>query len=198
MELALNLRVPYWCDAMQIKLDGQNIAKIDNVEHRSDWLTLKRTWQTTQQLEIVFSLSLRTEKFGVDRIAADDPRVSWHEQDWVKRGFILEQGIESDLGYNTKQIITQSDIQPHIPADVLMYGPLVLSRDVRLATMEQVFDAMSPDQITGIKSGTPHDQIWKVFDLTLTDGRTISFCDFSSAGNTWDSDSTFNTWLSHA
>ncbi len=194
-QLTLNLRVPHWCKQMTVKLDGQVIAETSQHDEHSQWFCLQRTWQKHQTLTIAFKLAVRTEPFEAHRIAQDDPRIRWHEQDWCKRGFILEQGIQSDVGYNTQQIIRSTDIQPHTPANVLMYGPLVLARDVRMLSRDAVFGPLDVNQIVGIKPAGNHEQIWKTYDVIFSNQSTVPFCDFSSAGNTWGPDSLFNTWV---
>ena len=78
----------------------------------------------------------------------------------------------------------------------VLYGPMVLSRDVRI-TGPDVFQPLRlpPDpntiRVNRIQAPPP---IRQAFELDLGNGQIIKFCDFASAGNTWDKESLFNTW----
>lgn len=90
----------------------------------------------------------------------------------------------------------------------LFRGPLVLSRDARFndGAVDQpakMPDAGKPVAITPVES--ENKDIWQAFTVMLQTGtdpesaemkpHPVHFCDYASAGNTWQSDSLYRTWF---
>lgn len=186
----LNLRVPFWCTQMKVLVNDQLVAQGSD----QAWLPISRCWQPGDRVTIMFTIPVRQETFEADRIPTDDPRVAWHGQDWVNKGYILEEGIAMEEGHSAN-FLTASDVLPHTTASVFFYGPLVLARDIRLENKRDIFEPLTNMTPTNIKPCKSPANIWKVYELQMADRSCLRFCDFSSAGNTWDQNSLFNTWL---
>ncbi len=90
----------------------------------------------------------------------------------------------------------------------LFRGPLVLARDARFndGAVDQpakMPDLGKPVEITPVESG--NKDIWQAFTVMLQTGtdpesaemkpHPVHFCDYGSAGNTWQADSLYRTWL---
>ena len=90
----------------------------------------------------------------------------------------------------------------------LFRGPLVLSRDARFADGAVDQPAKMPElgkpvAITPVESG--NKDIWQAFTVMLQTGtdpesaemkpHPVHFCDYASAGNTWQADSLYRTWF---
>ena len=84
-------------------------------------------------------------------------------------------------------------------------GPVVLSRDSRLDEFYvddvSYFDIKDDRTIKleRIKENIP-ENIWMVFELETSFGQRgkkekLRFCDYASAGNTWEQDNRFRVWL---
>ena len=100
-------------------------------------------------------------------------------------------------------------VKPHYVA--FTRGPVLLARDNRLDSGDQ----MQPFR-TGIRDGqvmqgfsavrSPADNIWMAFNAVLAIGshsenpegrypEAVVFCDYASAGNTWERDNYYRTWF---
>lgn len=90
----------------------------------------------------------------------------------------------------------------------LFRGPLVLARDTRFGDGAVDQPAKMPELgkpvvITPVESG--NKDIWLAFTVMLQTGtdpesaemkpHPVHFCDYASAGNTWQADSLYRTWL---
>lgn len=90
----------------------------------------------------------------------------------------------------------------------LFRGPLVLSRDTRFKDgavdqPAQMPDLGKPVEITPV--ACDNKDIWQAFTVLLQTGtdpesaemkpHPVHFCDYGSAGNTWQADSLYRTWL---
>lgn len=79
-------------------------------------------------------------------------------------------------------------------------GPLVLARDARLegANVDQPIRIKTDDQgRVDLKwmPGSKPANVWTAWQAPLIDGSSISLCDFSSAGNTWNTNSHYRVWM---
>jgi len=91
---------------------------------------------------------------------------------------------------------------------VLMRGPVTLARDTRFADgniHEVVALQQSKPPINLTASANKDKSIWMTFTTELQEGmnlenknskvpHSVHFCDFASAGNTWDSESLYRVW----
>ena len=85
---------------------------------------------------------------------------------------------------------------PQQKALTFFYGPIALARDIRVSGANIFSPIYEPggNDIQSIKLMNAPKNIWKEFVVDLGNKQVIHFCDFSSAGNTWDKNSLFNTW----
>ncbi len=91
-------------------------------------------------------------------------------------------------------------------------GPVLLARDSRFGDGDftepfRQVQASRMDSMTGFSDvRTPSGDIWMAFSATLPigshhenpEGRlpsTVFFCDYASAGNTWQRDNYYRTWF---
>ena len=90
-------------------------------------------------------------------------------------------------------------------------GPVLLARDSRFGDgdltepfRKGIADGQVMPMFSAVRS--PSDEIWMAFSATLPIGahhenpeganpRTVSFCDFASAGNSWKRDDFYRTWF---
>jgi hypothetical protein len=137
---------------------------------------------------------LRCEGFDAARIPAGDPIISWHEQQWARMGFAGKGGQQSRL--------SAGDAHPQADSVAFFRGPLALSRDIRLgdedifAPLPAGFDREAPGELVAetVSKGA-RAVVRRIYAAGVAGKRLLRFCDFSSAGNTWDADSTFATWI---
>ncbi|HYG36957.1 MAG TPA: hypothetical protein VEC99_19350, partial [Clostridia bacterium] len=78
-------------------------------------------------------------------------------------------------------------------------GPLVLARDARLggdvnAGVHLRADRSGHVRLKPLPSPLP-GQIWSCWQAPLTNGKSITLCDFASTGNTWSETSQYRVWL---
>jgi hypothetical protein len=100
------------------------------------------------------------------------------------------------------RLIKQDDYQ------AILYGPIVLARDTRFndGFIDETSIIQNNNGIIELRSveNVP-ENIWMAYTAPLVLGtdlegemkkpRQIHFCDFSSAGNTWDSNTRYRVWL---
>jgi hypothetical protein len=93
-----------------------------------------------------------------------------------------------------------------------MRGPITLARDTRFddGNIHEVVSFKQPSLPVKLKPATTKDKsIWMTFTTELQEGvnlenkhslsqHTVHFCDFASAGNTWDKESLYRVWQRNA
>ena len=189
-EFILAVRIPGWA-APEISTPEDGATK----PRGPGWYAIRRTWRKGDSVSLVMEPELRFEFF--DPTPADPAVVAWHEKAWPKMGFMVEgKGQQSDL--------TEADLQPHEKAVCLLYGPVVLTRDRRVtgkALFAEVSTADLPSPASPEDGGhsirevdAPPD-IHAAFEVEFPNGNSERLCDFASAGNTWDENSAFDTWI---
>ena len=88
-------------------------------------------------------------------------------------------------------------------------GPVVLARDMRfhdgdIGEAIRGFPVDKPLEACSVRTDNP--EIWQAYTLRLPMGlhsenpenrkpQVVHFCDFASAGNTWDSTSSYRVWF---
>ncbi len=180
----LSLRVPPWSNDTRISVNGEDLP----TPTPGDWEQIERTWDSGDQVELELDMSVHIEKFDASMLEADSELVQWSEEKWAD--------MRDNSPDPVPHLLTPDDALPHRDAVVFRRGPLVLARDIRLGEddiFQSLPDSFCPEQPGRLQPVTCPDDIWQSFDLTADD-TTIHLCDFSSAGNTWDKRSLFNTW----
>lgn len=100
------------------------------------------------------------------------------------------------LSFDLSVAVQEAPGQPGFFA--LTRGPIVLARDARLGgnVDEPVgfdFARTGPLTFRRITQPTPAG-VWLCFDVFDAQGRSLRFCDYASAGNTWSDESRFRVW----
>jgi uncharacterized protein len=191
------IRMPRWSRQTTIKVNGHK----QRGKASDNWMKINRDWKNGDQVEIVFDLGVWWEKFDTEKFAETFHDISFYENVWARLNFeggSPEGGSNEDLNrkYAHVKSLSPDDALPHKPALTFFYGPIALARDIRI-TDGDIFKAVEltdKSKPIKIKPVSTPDGIWKAFELNLGQGQKINFCDFSSAGNTWDDNSKFNTW----
>lgn len=128
--------------------------------------------------------------------------------DYARINRIWQKGDRIHITFDLNPRLVRSSVTG--PAHVaFVRGPIVLALDQRLSAydidMEVTVDNSNQDSIT-LEMIEPKDPaFWMVFKTSLVLGsdfegefrqpKAVYFCDFASAGNTWDLDSRYRVWL---
>jgi len=192
-QFSLLIRMPYWSEQTSVKING--VAEKGEIS--KNWIKLTRTWKNGDIIDISFNLIVTWIAFDTTKATTLFHKIDFYNNEWAKMKFI-DKGSNQDN--NRKYIHVKSlsidDALPQKQAVTFFYGPLALSRDVRLTEGDIFAPVQFPviNHSVTIKPIEAPKGIWKAFELNLGNDQKIKFCDFSSAGNTWDFDSKFNTW----
>jgi len=187
-EFSLFLRIPYWSKTMSYGINEESPV----ICNGAGFQKITRAWQHNDRVRITFDLSIRRELFEADRNRPDQDIISWHEDKWSKMGLIMEESGSIDPVENTT--LRKEDALPHRSGAVLFRGPFALSRDERLEKKD-VFAPMSCSNIVTVMPCKPPDGIYRSWTIKYSDGSTVLFCDFASAGNNWGANERFNTYV---
>lgn len=189
---AFVIRMPRWSQKTTIKINGitSNYSITDN------WMPVKREWKNGDVIEIKFDMNIRWERFDPTKFPGDFHDLGYYEDKWAKLKFIKGSYDVNNKRYEHVVELSPKDALPSIPAVTFFYGPLALARDIRISGSD-VFSSIADPDVT--KKASVHiinspSGIWKSFKIDFGNGESEKFCDFSSAGNTWDKSSLFNTW----
>ena len=174
----LKLRIPAWSAQTQVKLNGQPLKDVKP----GTYFTVEREWKLGDIVEIAFDMPVVAHTLGDVAVtpgpfAAKDAKAG-KAAHWV----------------------------------AFTRGPVLLARDNRLDQGDQdepyrpgsVREGQVLPTFSAVRS--PSDSIWMAFSATLPlgshsenpEGRypeTVFFCDYASAGNTWDRDNHYRTWF---
>ena len=178
-KLPVKFRIPAWAGAgTTVKLNGQALPGVK----AGAYFTVNHEWALGDVVEVRFDMPV------VAHTIADGPAT-------VPGAFADKDAKPS--------------VKPHYVA--FTRGPVLLARDSRLDDGDQ----MQPFR-RGIRDGqvmqgfsavrSPSDDVWMAFNAVLDIGghsenpeglypEAIVFCDYASAGNTWDRDNYYRTWF---
>lgn len=189
----LMIRMPRWSKKTIVKINGIEIKNRSN----NSWMSVKRNWKNADKIEIDFDFNLKWEKFDPSKFSDSFHNLSYFNSKWSKFGFITNgSNDKNNQRYNYQNTLTEKDALPAKPAVVFTYGPLVLARDIRISKSD-VFSTIDNPELskkTSAKLIDSPDGVWHTFLIDFGNGKSEKFCDFSSAGNTWNNSSLFNTW----
>lgn len=152
-----------------------------------------------------FKLNLRIPKWSEkSRIAVNGKEIENDKQGVyfsIERTWKKGDQVELTLDLRGK-IIRQNNYQ------AITCGPIVLARDTRFSdgfVDETAIIENENDIVILSPSQKKPDHIWMAFTVPLTLGtdmegdsgkpRSINFCDFGSAGNTWEQESRYRVWI---
>ena len=187
----LAIRNPEW--------STRTLVEVNGIPHLADqskgWIRINRKWSDGDKITIHFNLKIQYECFDTAKSALYHDVDFYHEQ-WARLAFLGGSNQENNERYNHVTSLSVSQALPHKPAVTLMYGPMVLSRDIRITGPDIFAPIKLPADPASIVVSRiqPPPNIRLAFELDLGDGQTVRCCDFSSAGNTWSNESLFNTW----
>lgn len=176
--LEVRLRIPSWSEKTVVKLNGDELAGVK----AGSYFTIARDWKLGDVIEMSFDMQVVAHTLGEIRS--------------VPGAFAEKNAKIEDV--------------PHYVA--FTRGPVLLARDSRLGGG----DMMEPFQLQSVRGRavmtnftpvrSPSDDIWMTFTATLPIGchtanpegelpEAVTFCDYASAGNTWDRDNYYRTWF---
>lgn len=183
----LNLRIPYWSDSPKAFINDKEINRVVP----GTWLTLKETWKAGDIIKLKLNIKTLIEVLDPSCFQDNDTD-SVYVDKWASYVY------KGDDCAHKKFKLELKDALPQRKAVVIKRGPLVLARDIRNGN-DNIFEHFSSKDISKsdlvIKPIHAPCNMWKAYELNLKSGRRIKLCDFSSAGNTWDEESLFNTYF---
>jgi hypothetical protein len=166
------------------------------VDESQDWIRISKNWSERDVINIYFELNISYEHFDTSKSQTLYNPIEFYDKQWAGLKFMGGSNPANNQRYGHVTSLPLSAALPHQPAVALLYGPMVLSRDVRVSGPD-IFSPITlpadPRSII-VRRIQPPPDIRHAFELDLGDGQIIRCCDFSSAGNTWSNESIFNTW----
>ena len=168
---ALDLRVPAWSVQTALSLNERSLAVTPG------YTTVQATFKNGDELQL--SLDMRTEVL--------------RPKPWGKD--VIRQG--NAKGGRTVEVFEAPEEKYHV---ALRRGPLVLAREARIPGnhFEPVSVAVDADGYTAAtplaRDAVPFDTLIAL-SVPLSDGTSMTVCDFSSVGKTWDEDSAYEAWI---
>lgn len=192
LSFQLHIRVPDWSNSTSFKINGkEQFGHIAN-----NWKVLERDWNDGDRIEIVFDILLRWETFKPELFDSTYHSIDFYNKKWANKKFGMGSYQPNNEKYKHVVALDKSEALPQKKALTFFYGPIALSRDIRVSGKDVFARVVEPenDNMVSVKLVEAPTDIWKVFEVDLGNKQIIRFCDFSSAGNTWDKNSLFNTW----
>lgn len=199
-----NLYIQHYLDSKSTVLlseDGDKISIIQETDYPvGDRVFLEISLETP----IEFYLHLRNPKCN--------PLIS------ISVNGTLCEVLDGEIGYmkilrtweSGDRIELQFDMRGRVEVKqghfAIFRGPILLARDRRLCSdsTEEILSFPQDEKIELQVQKTSDGKIWQEYSLRLHTGlnceteewkeKNVHFCDFSSAGNTWDHDSFYRSW----
>jgi hypothetical protein len=191
-EFVLAVRNPKWSDHTLVKVNGES----HEVKDAEEWIRIQKKWSDGDEITLHFNINIRYEVFDTNKFRTCYNELDFYNKEWARLAFAGGSNQANNQRYSHVISLSESDALPHKPAITLLYGPMVLSRDVRI-TGPDIFSPIGlpddPNSISVSRIQSPPG-IRQALELDFGNGQIIRFCDFSSAGNTWSNESMFNTW----
>lgn len=192
LRFRLFVRIPPWSRKTLVTINSREFSG----KKSKGWIAVDRDWNDGDLIGISFDMQLRWETFDPSLFDSTYHDIGFYNKTWAAIKYVRSTNPVLNEKYDHPFPLTADDALPQQKALMFFYGPLALSRDVRISKKDIFTPLIEP---TGRDSATVRiikapDNIWKGFELNLGNGQNIRFCDFSSAGNTWDKNSLFNTW----
>jgi arylsulfatase A-like enzyme/DUF1680 family protein len=186
------IRMPAW--------SKKTIVKVNNIILKrtatGGWMAISREWKSGDSLKISFEIGLRWETFDPSKLDTSYHTINFYNAVWANMKFMPATNPSVNRRYKHVTALHPEDALPQRPAVTFFYGPLALARDIRVTGPDVFFPIAAPGECRdlSIHAAKMTQGIWKTFLLNLGKNSRVRFCDFSSAGNTWNKDSEFNTW----
>ena len=170
VEFTLRLRVPSWCDRLDARINYGEVLTCENADGRAKYLDIRRVWKEGDYLDF-------TVLFGVK---------AHYKNDCV--------------AFTRGPVVLARDLRFH-DGDI---GAVLRPDFARSGSMQAGAAAAEPNvRFERIRGGS---DFWLAFAAALPTGShsestrdwlpsVVSFCDFASAGRTWDDASAYRVWL---
>ncbi len=188
----LAVRIPEWSAHSWVEVNGTS----HKPEVSADWIKISKRWTDGDQITIHFDLKINYELFDTSKVSTCHHGIEFYHKAWADMKFLGGSNETNNRRYSHVTSLPLAAALPHREAVALSYGPMVLSRDIRI-TGQDIFAPIrfpeNPGAIILTRISTPAD-MRLALELDFGHGQIIRFCDFSSAGNTWSNESLFNTW----
>ena len=178
-KVPLKFRIPEWAGkGTMVKLNGKALPGVT----AGSYFTIDHEWILGDVVEIRFDMPV------VAHTIADGPAA------------VPDAFADSDA---------KPSVKPHYVA--FTRGPVLLARDSRLDSGDQmepfrggIRDGQAMPGFSAVRS--PTDGVWMAFNAVLDIGshsenpewsypEAAVFCEYASAGNTWDRDNYYRTWF---
>jgi len=190
-EFVLAVRKPYWCEKINIKSKKGSLS----AAKKGSYLLIDKNWNSENELDISFDMDVRWERFEKEKLDDTFHDIEYYNNYWAQMKFRGSTWQPNTEKYKHVQPLPVEEALPQQEAVMFFYGPVALSRDVRVSR-NNIFTSIPPPgkatlTITKLPAMT---DFWKLFEIDLGEGKKEVFCDYSSAGNTWTDESEFNTW----
>ncbi len=192
LRFRLFVRIPPWSRKTSLTVNGREFSG----KKSEGWMVVDREWNDGDRVGISFDIRLRWETFNPSIFDSTYHDIGFYDKVWAGIKYARSTNPVLNEKYGHPFPLTVDDALPQQKALMFFYGPLALSRDIRISKKDIFSPLAGPsgrDSVT-VKIIKAPDNIWKGFELNPGNGQNIRFCDFSSAGNTWDKSSLFNTW----
>lgn len=191
MNFVLAVRNPYWSSGTSINSNGITL----NNMFENGYMIIDKNWEKFNTVEINFDIDLRWENFEPEKFDSTFHNIEYYKKYWAELKFIGGTYQPNNERYKHVDTLSVNQALPQKKAVLFFYGPVALSRDVRISENNIFKSILAPEKGTiSIKSIPAKKNFWKLYEINFGNGHQEVFCDFSSAGNTWSSDSEFNTW----
>lgn len=190
-DFVLAVRKPCWCE----KINIESTEALLSAATKGSYLIIDKDWDTANQLNIGFDMDLRWERFEKEKFDDTFHDIEYYNQYWAGMKFMGSTWKPNLEKYQHVQQLPVQEALPHSNAVMFFYGPLALSRDVRISKND-IFSPMPDPKKENIsaKKLSVKNNFWKLYEIDFGNGQKEVFCDYSSAGNTWSNESEFNTW----
>ena len=178
-KVPVKFRIPAWAGAgTTVKLNGKSLGNVK----AGTYYTIDHEWILGDVVEVAFDMPVVAHT--------------------ITAGPVSVPGA-----FDGKD--AKPSAKPHYVA--FTRGPVLLARDNRLDKGDQttpfrggIKDGMVMSGFSAIRS--PSDDIWMAFNAVLNVGshsenpegrypEAVTFCDYASAGNTWNRDNYYRTWF---
>jgi len=190
-DFVLAVRKPYWCK--EINITSKKVTA--TTARKEGYLLINKNWNAENEINISFDMDVRWERFEKEKFDNTFHDLEFYNNYWANMKFQGSSWYVNKEKYQHVQPLSVEEALPQTDAVMFFYGPLALSRDVRISTND-IFSAI-PKPESGnisIRKLPSENKFWKLFEIDFGNGQKEMFCDYSSAGNTWSKESEFNTW----
>jgi hypothetical protein len=187
----LYVRIPDWSHRTSFKINGKKYPDqiVDN------WMMIEREWNDGDRIIISFDIGLRWEVFQPELFDSTYHNIDFYNDVWARMKYENGSNKLNNARYKNVIALNKNEALPQQKALIFFYGPIALARDIRVSGANIFSPIFEPEKNDiRLKQIEAPENVWKVFEVDLGNKQIIRFCDFSSAGNTWDKNSLFNTW----